>query len=330
LIKIQNILTLAVIISLILPLQYNTLKFANGQLQKDSTLVMYNDNSSKLPVLADSKNTILKPQVDVSIEGTPNDDQLKGGDGDDKISGEDGHDKISGGEGNDKINGGKENDTLNGELGNDTLKGGNGNDKLSGESGNDLMEGGKGDDTLIAGEGDEGMLGNEGNDVLNGGEGVDIMAGGLGNDTFICDLFDTILDFNLIEGDKIVGQCSSLDQTERIESQFGNIFREDFGSGSPALQPQFPKFTQENIPLEFPHEAISLENFEAEKPSQSPAPFHPNNIPPQELKIPQQPQQSEPKPQPPTQPPYSNDDIPPEDLESFPLIPVPPSKEVYL
>ena len=115
-------------------------------------------------------------------------------------------------------------------MGNDTLKGGNGDDKLSGESGNDLMEGGKGDDTLIAGEGDEGMLGNEGNDVLNGGEGVDIMAGGLGNDTFICDLFDTILDFNLIEGDKIVGECSSLDQAEKIKTSFGNVIQEDFGS----------------------------------------------------------------------------------------------------
>ena len=245
-IKIQNILTLAVIISLILPLQYNTLKFANGELQKDSTLVVYNDNNSKLPVLADSKNTILKPQVDVSIEGTPNDDQLKGGEGDDKISGEDGHDTISGGEGNDKINGGKEDDTLNGESGNDTLKGGNGDDKLSGESGNDLMEGGKGDDTLIAGEGDEGMLGNEGNDVLNGGEGVDIMAGGLGNDTFICDLFDTILDFNLIEGDKIVGECSSLDQPEKIETSFGNIFQKISDQLHPPYHHNFLNFLTRN------------------------------------------------------------------------------------
>ena len=326
-IKIQNILTLAVIISLILPLQYNTLKFANGELQKDSTLVVYNDNNSKLPVLADSKNTILKPQVDVSIEGTPNDDQLKGGEGDDKISGEDGHDTISGGEGNDKINGGKEDDTLNGELGNDTLKGGNGDDKLSGESGNDLMEGGKGDDTLIAGEGDEGMLGNEGNDVLNGGEGVDIMAGGLGNDTFICDLFDTILDFNLIEGDKIVGECSSLDQAEKIKTSFGNVIQEDFGSASSPLAAQFPNFPQENLPLEFPHETIPLEDFEAETPPPPPQ-FHPNNIPSEELKIPQQQsQQPQPKPQPPTQPPFTNDDIPPEDLGSLPTIPIPPSNE---
>ena len=69
-IKIQNILTLAVIISLILPLQDNTLKFVNGEMKTDSILVMYDDNNSKHPFLPDSQNTILKPKVDVSIEGT--------------------------------------------------------------------------------------------------------------------------------------------------------------------------------------------------------------------------------------------------------------------
>ena len=87
-IKIQYILTLALIFSLILPLQSLTLKFADGEMKTDSILVMYDDNNSKHPVLADSKNTILKPKVDMAIEGTPNDDQLKGGGGDDKISGE--------------------------------------------------------------------------------------------------------------------------------------------------------------------------------------------------------------------------------------------------
>ena len=82
----------------------------------DSTLVMYNDNNSKHPVLADSKNTIIKPKIEVSIEGTPNDDLLKGGEGDDKIDGEDGDDTISGKEGNDELDGGKDDDVINGEL----------------------------------------------------------------------------------------------------------------------------------------------------------------------------------------------------------------------
>ena len=323
-IKIQNILTLAVIISLILPLQYHILQFANGETKMDSTLVMYNDNNSKHPVLTDSQNTVLKPKVEVSIEGTPNDDQLKGGEGDDKIDGENGDDTISGKEGNDKLNGGKDDDLVNGELGNDTLKGGNGDDKLSGEGGNDLMEGGNGDDKLLGGEGDEGILGNEGNDVLNGGEGIDIMAGGTGNDTFICDLFDTILDFNLNEDDKIIGQCSSLDQSE-MERSTENIPQEDFLSDLPAKSPRLPEFNHQ----------IPLEGFQAESPPQ----FHPNNIPPEEFQLPSQPPpqlkpsqtQAPPSPSPSSSsssPPPSVD-IPPEELRSLPPVPVPPPKEVY-
>jgi hypothetical protein len=322
---------------LILPLQYHTLKFANGETKMDSTLVMYNDNNSKHPVLADSQNTILKPKIEVSIEGTPNDDQLKGGEGDDEINGEEGDDRISGKEGNDEINGGKDDDVINGDMGNDTLKGGNGNDEISGEGGNDLMAGGKGDDTLLAGDGDEGILGNEGNDVLNGGEGVDIMAGGTGNDTFICDLFDTIIDFNLEEGDKIIGQCSSLDQTE-FERPSDNTLQENLHLGSPSstLSPQLPRFNNQ----------IPLEDFQAGPPPfppqkqqklQSPPlppqqqPFHPNNVPPEEFKLPPpQLQHTQPKVQSPPPPPFSHDDIPQEDFASFPPYPVPPSNEKYL
>src|SRR5215207_6301626 len=229
----KYLLTLLILISLILPLQSSLLKFADGQMKRDSILIMYDNNNSTNPFLTDSKNTIIKPMVQVSIEGTPNDDHLKGGEGDDKISGEDGNDTIMGGKGNDNIKGGKGDDIINGESGNDTLQGGSGDDKLNGEGGNDLIEGGKGDDMLLGGKGDDGILGDEGNDVLNGGEGVDIMAGGLGNDTFICDLFDTIVDFDIEEGDKIIGQCSSLDQTE-FERSPNNTPQEDFQSDSPS------------------------------------------------------------------------------------------------
>jgi hypothetical protein len=318
LIKIQNILTLAVIISLVLPLQYHTLKFAIGETTMDSTLIMYNDKNSKYPVLADSINTIIKPKVEVSIEGTPNDDQLKGGEGDDKINGEDGDDTISGKEGNDKINGGNNDDIINGESGNDTLKGENGDDEVSGESGNDLIEGGKGDDTLLAGEGNDGILGNEGNDVLNGGKGVDIMAGGTGNDTFICDLFDTIIDFNLTEGDKIIGQCSSLDQTE-FEKAFDNTTLEDLESGSlSSLSKQFPRFNNQ----------IHVEDFQGAPPPS----FHPNTIASEEFKLSPQPEQPQPQPklQSPPPPPFTQDDSHPEDFGSIPPIPVPPPKEIYI
>ena len=142
---------------------------------------------------------------------------------------------------------------------------------------------------MLGGKGDDGILGDEGNDILNGGEGVDIMAGGLGNDTFICDLFGTIIDFNLNEGDKIIGQCSTIDQAEN-ETSYDNIPQEDFQQGPPP-------------------------------------PFNPNNLPPEEFKVPP------PQPQSKLQSPplvFSNDDIPPEDLGSFPSFPVPPSNEKYI
>jgi hypothetical protein len=334
LIKIQNILTLAVIISLILPLQYNPLKFANGQMNTDSQLVMYDDKNSKNPFLADSNNTILKPKIDVSIEGTPNNDQMKGGDGEDKISGEDGDDTLSGGKGTDKINGGKGDDIINGEVGSDTLKGENGDDKISGESENDLLEGEKGNDMLLAGEGDDGILGGEGNDVLDGGEGTDMMAGGIGNDTFICDLFDTIIDFNSNQGDKIIGQCSPEDQVEDAassdiipqenfqpgpppSSQFNhNIPAEDFQPGPPPQQ----SFNSNNIPME-----------EHKLPPPGPPPqqsFNSNNIPMEEHKLP--PPGPPPRPHSQSLPPFSIDDLPPEDFRSFPPFSVPPSNEKYM
>ena len=63
---------------MILPLNYNTLKLVNGEMKLDTPIVMYDKTTSKDPFLTDSKNTILKPKVDVSIEGTPNDDKIKG------------------------------------------------------------------------------------------------------------------------------------------------------------------------------------------------------------------------------------------------------------
>src|SRR5215207_10951802 len=235
----KYLLTLLILISLILPLQSSILKFAAGEMKTDSQLIIYDYKNSKNPFLTDSENTIIKPKVQVSIEGTPNDDQLKGGERDDKISGEDGNDTIMGGEGNDNI------------------------------------KGGKGDDMLLGGEGDDGILGGEGNDVLNGGEGVNIMAGGLGNDTFICDLFDTIIDFNFEEGDKIIGQCSSLDQTEFERFSNNTPPQEDFQSGSPSshLPPPFPQFNNQ----------IPLEGFQARPQSPS---FESNNVPPEEFKLP--------------------------------------------
>jgi hypothetical protein len=118
------------------------------------------------------------------------------------------------------------------------------------------------------------------------------MAGGLGNDTFICDLFDTIIDFNLNEGDKIVGQCSSFDQTE-IETSFDDNPPEDFQAGP------------------------------------TPPSFHPSNSPPKEFKLPLPPQQQQPLPPAPPAPPVSHNDIHSQDFGSIPPIPLPPPNKVY-
>jgi len=284
---------LLILFSLILPLESSILKFADGEMKSDSQLIIYDTQNSKNPHIIDIENTIIRPNVEVSIEGTPNDDLLKGGEGDDKISGENGNDTIMAGKGNDNIKGGKGDDIINGELGNDTLQGGSGDDKLNGEDGNDLIDGGKGDDMLLGGKGDDGILGDEGNDVINGGEGYDIMAGGLGNDTFICDLSDTKIDLNLNESDKIVGQCSTIDLAEN-ETSYDNTTQKDFQPGSP-------------LP-----------------------PFRPNNLPQEqeEFKVPLQQSQQQPKLQLPPPSTFSSNDRPPE-VESFPPFPVPPPNEKY-
>jgi Ca2+-binding RTX toxin-like protein len=210
--SIKYILFFSIIISLLFPLKHSVLDFVFGQMINDSSVNSFNNNNNSIPSQSTIEPTI-KPKVDVIIEGTPSDDKIKGGDGDDTIDGGDGYDMLYGGRGDDKIDGGNGNDTINGEFGNDRLKGGDGNDKITGERGNDKLEGGKGDDKLFGGKND---------DELDGGKGTDELIGGPGADTFVCDQFDTIIDFNSDEGDKIIGQCTAEDQAKPILSQ-GNI-----------------------------------------------------------------------------------------------------------
>ena len=240
LIKIQNHLTLIVIITSIVTFQNLTIKFANGEGEVDSNLVIY-DNNIEETVLVDYDNTMLKPKVDIYIEATPNDEKLTGGDGDDKIEGNDGDDQIMGGKGDDKINGEKGNDLLNGEFGNDKIKGGSGYDNISGETGNDAIEGGKGDDKINGEKGNDFLDGGEGNDALDGSEGIDIMMGGLGNDTFICDPSDKIIDFNPNEGDQLEGVCQvEPPKDEWTISNSNNILITDFEYLTPSQQPPIP------------------------------------------------------------------------------------------
>jgi len=67
----------------------------------------------------------VKPKVDVSIEGTENDDKIKGVEGNDRISGKDGNDKLKGALGNDVLKGDAGDDyKINGDFANDKLDGG--------------------------------------------------------------------------------------------------------------------------------------------------------------------------------------------------------------
>jgi Ca2+-binding RTX toxin-like protein len=219
--SIKYILFFSIIISLLFPLKHSVLDFVFGQMINDSSVNSFNNNNNSIPSQSTIEPTI-KPKVDVIIEGTPSDDKIKGGDGDDTIDGGDGYDMLYGGRGDDKIDGGNGNDTINGEFGNDRLKGGDGNDKITGERGNDKLEGGKGDDKLFGGKNDDELDGGKGNDTADGGEGADELIGGVGADTFVCDQFDTIIDFNSDEGDKIIGECTAEDHAKPILSQ-GNI-----------------------------------------------------------------------------------------------------------
>src|SRR5215203_2438718 len=95
-------------------------------------------------------------------------------------------------------------------------------DKIKGGDGDDTIEGGKGDDKLFGGKNDDELDGGKGNDTADGGEGADELIGGAGADTFVCDQFDTIIDFNSAEGDKIIGQCTAEDHAKPTLSQ-GNL-----------------------------------------------------------------------------------------------------------
>jgi hypothetical protein len=260
-------------ISLIFPLQYSVLKFANGQISaKESSIIVYDDNNlDNYFILDNSDSTLLKPKVDVSIEGTPKKDKIKGGEGDDYLFGDNGSDQLRGEEGNDEIYGGKGNDILQGEDGNDKINGNVGNDRISGGLGDDQIEGEKGDDELFGGEGDDLLDGGEGNDILLGGKGLDIMIGGFGHDTFVCDQFDKLIDFNQFEGDQIVGSCSDdyvieEEKEEEIEEKpmfNDNIFplkveEEEFERVLPSFS-QLPPQQSPNYSLQPPSQLNSLD-----------------------------------------------------------------------
>lgn len=128
-------------------------------------------------------------------------------DGDDEITGTRGRDEIAALAGNDVVRGKGGADTLRGDSGDDALFGNGGNDKLFGGADNDRLVGGGGKDKLVGGSGSDKLKGGGARDKLIGGADDDTLTGGAGNDLFIfkslSDGIDTIVDFDLAEGDAL-------------------------------------------------------------------------------------------------------------------------------
>lgn len=207
-IKIQYILIFIIITSSILPIQYQTLILVNGQIQKESNLIIYDKDKSEHKEILSHPDDSMLVKVDVKIEGTFLNDTMKGG------------------EGNDVIDGGKGDDILDGKGGNDKIQGGGGSDRISGEIGNDQLVGERGEDMLMGGEGKDFLDGGEGNDVIFSGKGADMITGGIGSDTFICDENDILVDFNSNEKDNIIGSCSTEYLAENKEEKEANELKE--------------------------------------------------------------------------------------------------------
>ena len=107
----------------------------------------------------------------------------------------------------------------------ESAKGGIGNDTIKGNSAANYLFGYDGDDTLDGGAG---------NDQLEGGRGADTLTGGKGADTFIFaspldGKADTILDFNISEGDVL-----QLDHNIFTALQTGTLAADQFIKGKAA------------------------------------------------------------------------------------------------
>ena len=116
-----------------------------------------------------------------------------------------GADTVTGGSGNDLLRGGRDNDVLSGEADDDILHGNLGEDTIDGGSGNDFMRGGQGNDLINGGSGADFLLGDRGRDTLTGGTDADTFVLRTATDlTADINALDTITDFSLSEGDRLV------------------------------------------------------------------------------------------------------------------------------
>jgi len=146
-----------------------------------------------------------RPSVNFSLGGGSNylrgdegDDYILGADGFDDINGNMGNDTASGGIGDDWVVGGKDSDLLFGDAGGDLVYGNIGADTCIGGAGNDIVRGGQDNDLVFGDGGDDFVSGDKGDDTMTGGAGADIFH------TFGDAGIDRVLDFSIVEGDRVM------------------------------------------------------------------------------------------------------------------------------
>jgi Ca2+-binding RTX toxin-like protein len=176
-----------------------------------------------------------------TINGLASNDEIDGGAGDDTLNGNDGNDRLDGGPGADRLTGGglggdtyivdnvgdvvvelpdNSNNaidlvessityTLPAEVESLTLTGsagvnGTGNNlqnNIRGNFSNNILSGSSGNDVLDGAGGNDALLGESGNDILIGGSGSDQF---VFMSSFSVAGVDTITDFNIFSGDKVI------------------------------------------------------------------------------------------------------------------------------
>ncbi|WP_051340153.1 M10 family metallopeptidase [Azospirillum halopraeferens] len=163
-----------------------------------------------------------------TLSGNGGADTLSGGGGPDILYGNTGDDVLYGNTGDDTLFGGQDRDALFGGQDSDRLFGQLGDDVLYGQLGADVLFGGQGNDTLFGGQGDDALFGNVGDDLLFGNLGNDTMTGGGGADRFVALGNDTITDFNVAEGDRIIAAAGAV----RGVSEAGGAAVINLGNGT--------------------------------------------------------------------------------------------------
>ncbi len=148
---------------------------------------------------------------------------------------------VDGGSGDDTVIAGAGADTIDGGDGIDTIDYSNSDAAVMIDFENGVVSGGhaQGDqisnfENIVGSDFDDTLRGDDGNNRIDGGAGNDVLRGGGGADVFVLgsseDGIDTIVDFNLAEGDRL--DISSVVNMNDIDDIANYVKLEDDGSGN--------------------------------------------------------------------------------------------------